>query len=320
MDNQNVTNADSHKPNNPLPSDISKSINSVPNEPATAEQFREVKKEMTGFERATLRWAKTAALLSALAAIFICAQWWEMHQGGIDTHTLAEQAKISAGAAKSAAETADGTLKQNKEFADKTLEQMGKQSKAMQDAADATKMLAREAKRSADVANQSVAEVRANFQRDQRPWVFITTTTLSSEPEEGKEITVRIAVLNTGKSPAMNLSNQIIPMIGDGDPPMLLLQAPTTAVSRIVIQPGLGPTEVFFTSPPWVIPKESIGAYIKKTSMLYVEAKVFYSDIFGKQHWTTFCAFHQHGLPLTEWRFCSRGNEVDTEEKDQKPN
>jgi hypothetical protein len=42
--------------------------------------------------------------MSALAAIFVCAQWWEMHKGGIDTHDLAVAAKDQAATAKSQAE------------------------------------------------------------------------------------------------------------------------------------------------------------------------------------------------------------------------
>jgi hypothetical protein len=44
---------------------------------------------MTGFEKSTLTWARTAVIMSGLAAIFVCAQWYEMHESGTDTHNLA---------------------------------------------------------------------------------------------------------------------------------------------------------------------------------------------------------------------------------------
>lgn len=44
---------------------------------------------MSSYERSTLRWAKTAVIISCLAAFFVCAQWFEMHSGGKDTHNLA---------------------------------------------------------------------------------------------------------------------------------------------------------------------------------------------------------------------------------------
>src|ERR1700691_3436894 len=71
-------------------------VNPVPAEPATAEQLTEVEKQMTGFEMATLRWAKIAVLLFGLAAVFVCAQWYEMHKGGEDTHALAQAADTQA--------------------------------------------------------------------------------------------------------------------------------------------------------------------------------------------------------------------------------
>ena len=51
---------------------------------------------MSGFEKSTLRWAKVAVLMSFLAAVFVCAQWYEMHTGGVDTHNLAVAAKNQA--------------------------------------------------------------------------------------------------------------------------------------------------------------------------------------------------------------------------------
>ena len=69
-----------------------------------------MREAMNEFERATLRWAKLAVFMAALAALFICFQWYEMHSGAADTHTLAEAAKkeaekaemISASVAKAA--------------------------------------------------------------------------------------------------------------------------------------------------------------------------------------------------------------------------
>ncbi|MGH9486668.1 MAG: hypothetical protein ACRD04_03660 [Terriglobales bacterium] len=48
---------------------------------------------MSGFEKATLQWAKAAVVMAAFAAVFACLQWCEMRQEGKDTHTLAIAAK-----------------------------------------------------------------------------------------------------------------------------------------------------------------------------------------------------------------------------------
>ena len=79
-------------------------IDAVLTASAAAPQLPEVEKQMSGFEKATLRWAKVAVILSALAALFVCAQWYEMHTGGADTHDLAIAAKDQAAAAKAQVE------------------------------------------------------------------------------------------------------------------------------------------------------------------------------------------------------------------------
>ncbi len=79
------------------PVGVSELISPVTTEPA-AQQLASVEREMTGFEKATLRWAKVAVLMSGLAALFVCAQWREMHVSGIDTHALAQQAISQASA------------------------------------------------------------------------------------------------------------------------------------------------------------------------------------------------------------------------------
>jgi hypothetical protein len=65
---------------------------SVAAKPIAQQPLAQVEKEMSDFERSTLQWAKTAVFMSALAAIFVCGQWWEMHAGGVDTHNLASAA------------------------------------------------------------------------------------------------------------------------------------------------------------------------------------------------------------------------------------
>jgi hypothetical protein len=64
------------------PTEIAKPSDPETTEPASAQQLTDVEKQMSGFEAATLRWAKVAVLMSFLAAVFVCLQWYEMHAGG----------------------------------------------------------------------------------------------------------------------------------------------------------------------------------------------------------------------------------------------
>jgi len=157
---------------------------------------------------------------------------------------------------------------------------------------------------------------------DQRPWVLFPTFTLSSEPEDGKEITVKITLENTGKSPALTVANQGILLMSSIEPSMTEFSSVNVidGSSRTVVPPGSGPTEITFTTTPWIVPKATIDAYKNKTWKLYIHAKASYSDAFGKQHWTTACSYHQSGWGMSQWRFCSQGNDVDHEEQEKKQN
>jgi hypothetical protein len=90
-----------------LPPEIPQPIDRPDAQPEPGNEFHEIEREMTGFERGTLRWAKVAVLMSALAAIFVCLQWWEMHTGGKDTSALAQAAGTQANKMKNMSEAAD---------------------------------------------------------------------------------------------------------------------------------------------------------------------------------------------------------------------
>ncbi|MGA3264100.1 MAG: hypothetical protein ABSC47_08660 [Terracidiphilus sp.] len=85
MDEQQEPKKDQPEAPPPASSKEPEPISAPAASPATAKQLTEVEEHMSGFEKSTLRWAKTAVIMSGLAAVFVCAQWWEMHEGGIDT-------------------------------------------------------------------------------------------------------------------------------------------------------------------------------------------------------------------------------------------
>jgi hypothetical protein len=106
-----------------LPPDAAKTTDPKVASTATAEQLLEVEKEMSGFEKSTLLWAKTAVLMSGLAAMFVCAQWWEMHEGGADTHDLAVSAGKQADRMKDFADRMKDQADRTKDLADRMKDQ-----------------------------------------------------------------------------------------------------------------------------------------------------------------------------------------------------
>jgi cell division protein FtsL len=182
-------------PASTLPIQESKPINPIPADPATAQQPANVEKEMTGFEKATVRWAKIAVLLSGLAAIFVCAQWYEMHEGGTDTHTLAEAAKTQSEKMSNMADAAD------------------KIRDAAQNMVTQEQRIADNAQKAMDASNrQSKAALDASIgasRLDQRAWVGVVDAATEGGKVEGDGFgftSISIVIRNSGKTPALKMS------------------------------------------------------------------------------------------------------------------
>jgi len=147
--NQNPPNQDGSNTNaSPPPLNAVKPGDSDAQESA-AQQLAKVEKEMSSFERSTLRWAKTAVLMSGTAALFVCLQWWEMHTGSTDTHNLAVASGKEADRMKDFSDRMKDQSDRTKDLADHMKEQ-----------ADQTKILAIAAGKQADAA-KALADVMA---------------------------------------------------------------------------------------------------------------------------------------------------------------
>jgi hypothetical protein len=155
----------------------------------------------------------------------------------------------------------------------------------------------------------------ANMHLDERPWVVISQFQLSNEPEEGKEITINCQLANTGKTPALTEVNQSLVLMSTEIPPMTVSPV-TTMGSHSVVPPGT-PT-MRFTTKPWLPPPVWISRYRDKAATLYLHAMIRYNDTFGINHWTSLCVFRTYGMPLNDFQYCEKGNEVD--QTSQNPN
>lgn len=220
----------------PPPPEEPKPVDAVPAKPATEQQLDAVEKQMTGFERATLRWAKAAVIMSGLAAAFVCLQWWEMHTGGKDTHDLA----VAAG------KQADRT----KDLADR-----------MKDQADQTKVLAAnlgtEATNSGSIAAQAIVQANAAksaaetardaLQIGNRPWIKITPAigeplSFSFVGQAGRAatMTTQNIIENVGSSVALHVLawEDVIPLDPDGSMKTALARREQWCSAHLHIQKG----------------------------------------------------------------------------------
>jgi hypothetical protein len=276
-------------------------------EPATAQQLANVEKQMSDFEKSTLRWAKIAVVMSFLAALFVCAQWIEMRKGAADTHALAEASHRQADkmtdmseAADKIREAAQGMVTQDQRIADNarnSLEASNRQSRA---ALDAT---------------------IKNFQREQRAWMAVGNETYSIA-ETGPIVSSAI-ILNIGKSPATEILCRITGITKLKGYDLLDSDIVYPADLTVVNQGTLFPNQQFplNTGGPAMDAARQKVWFNNVQSGLWVQyffGDVRYKDVFGNGHWTRFCTKFvpelKNGTP------CPIYNDTDDEKKNQDAN
>jgi hypothetical protein len=209
MDNQKPPEENSAEtPSSPTPVEIIKPVNVTSTEPATAKQLEDVEEKASAFERSTLRWAKAAVIMSALAALFVCLQWYEMHTGGKDTHDLAVAAGNQATWTQRLADSAKTQSDRTQTLADR----MKDQADRTKDVADRTKNLADQAIIQSKAAERSAGTARDALQIGNRPWIKIShrivePLNFSFVGASGPAATMRVedTMENVGQTVAINV-------------------------------------------------------------------------------------------------------------------
>ncbi len=235
--------------------------------------------------------ATTGAFIAAAYYAHIAEkQWKTMDDTFKEIKKQTGSAEKSAGAAESAAKTAENTFKLNK---DNLLTEIKKQTKAMQDSSiyirDTMKQSGKALDASIDIART-----------DQRAWIGTITVSpaqlkdTDNKPiylKEGSPATFGVEIINSGKSPALNVTSTIAVSIRRNnvkfsDPHL----TPWGVVSMRVIQPqghDMLPTRPL--TPP---PTNSVIESIKSgENILYLFGVITYKDIFQRSHQNTFCFY-----------------------------
>jgi cell division protein FtsL len=270
VDNQHFPEKNSKiSPTGTPPRQESKPVNPIPAEPATAERLTEVEKQMTGFEKATLRWAKIAVLLSGLAALFVCAQWYEMHQGSGDTHTLAEQAT-------------------------KQVEKMSDMSDAAEKIRIAAENMVTQDQRIADNAQKALNASIAMAHNEQRAWIIVPRKYGLVDFVANGPITFSVGFLNTGKTPAESVTAIVrAQVIANHDDPTFTYERGTSYTYRIgelVPNDEGAPQKVQARSDhiPIIVSADQLKRIQSGIEYVAIYGQVAYVDIAGS-HWMRFC-------------------------------
>lgn len=244
-----------------------------------------------------------AAASTLTYAVFTYLQWRtlseqisEIKKGSTDTHDLAV-------AAKKQSEQAEAQTQKMAESLTRTDKLIG-----------ATSDLAKEAKRSADIADSAIVATRQNFTRDQRPYVWF-----KPQPprfEEGKPISWNVGFVNSGRTPALNI-DPCVSVWWIGQPikeddltdeiinAQCALVAQTSPGAHAPLFPGDNDfstvnTRKSFSADELKITKE-------RDAMLFLTAQITYEDAFGNHYHTTLCLSR---LATGALQVCLKHNEM----------
>ncbi len=279
----------------PPPVDVTEPRDAEATQPATKEQLADVEKQMTGFEKATLRWAKLAVGMSGVAALFVCLQWYEMHTAGTDTHDLSVAAKTQADKMKSMSDAAD-KIRQ-------AAENMVIQDQRIADnAAKGIEASTKQSKRALDTSIQA-------SHSDQRAWVAEIAISVNA-PEVAKPIEGWVAWRNTGKTFAI----QVRPLcylgfvekaiVAEGDLVRGVTPPPPQSIG--VLAPNADYRTKLATE---TAINDTDKTRISGTWYTYVWGQATYDDVFRHYHRTVFCSVRQG--PTGDFVQCPFHNEAD---------
>jgi hypothetical protein len=159
---------------------------------------------------------------------------------------------------------------------------------ATRDAADAAQRGAAASEAQAEATKESIQSTVQSFRLDQRAWVGQMDSS-ASEAEEGKPITFRVVIGNSGKTPALNVRMAI----SSAHAPKAVkfiprYSGPNTAALQGTgaMQPGAKGLLEQTTGPLVDVSKYQRGEYL-----YYVFGRIDYEDVFGRPHWTTWCLY-----------------------------
>lgn len=254
---------------NGLPISVSEPLGLTPQEPETEQKLNDVEREMSSFERSTLRWTKATFFILGVTCIFIGFQWHEMKNSSKDTANLVVAAQTQA-------------------------TNMGKMFAAADQIRQAAQGMVTQEQRIADNAQNSIDASISAAQLDERAWLFVDTVKVehikTTQTSEGQINfwRVRASIGNQGKTPAKNAKVRCWQVTGEILKP-ITMTLPYSGPTIIV------PGQAFYCGGeiregPLIGPGQIPDSVMKKlTETFSIVGSAVYSDVYKRPHWLKFC-------------------------------
>jgi hypothetical protein len=249
-------------------------------QPNSADEFQNVKKELSGYERSTVWLTIVIGAVNAFTCLFIGLQWHEMKSGSADTHTLAQAANIEAGKMSDVSTAAD------------------KIRQAAQD-------MVTQDQRIADNAQRALDASIALAHNEQRAWIIVPHKYGLVDFAANGPITYSVGFLNTGKTPAQAVQAIVrAEIVGSRNEPSLSYESGTSSIFRsgeLVPNDDEPPQRLQARAEhmPIIVSAERLRRIQSGGEYVAIYEQVIYKDIAG-DHWMRFCTEVNTAEPLEE--------------------
>jgi hypothetical protein len=140
-------------------------------------------------------------------------------------------------------------------------------------------------------AFEQVKQMKETIKITERAWVGIHA--VSAQVEIGKPIITTVEFINTGKTPAINLTTRAVgEAVVKNSPPDYTKEGYSIDSKGIVYpQQKIRISLKDSTQPP--LNQVGFDQVEKGDALIYVHGRVNYSDVFGKDHWFTYCFLYE---------------------------
>ena len=170
-----------------------------------------------------------------------------------------------------------------------------------------------------EIATENAQKIDRNFRQDERAWMGFKFMEGSIALTLNKSFLVTTELVNTGKTPAKNVRGDIVVGVFKKGEPLdfaytaghahysvtagTIFPAGKIVESFEAIQHGRANAEPIIFIAPLKDELFSGGSFI------VVHGKIVYDDIFGREHWTTYCRYVLHPELISDE--CTRYNSTD---------
>jgi len=182
----------------------------------------------------------------------------------------------------------------------------------------------RESKLQGDLLRDLKTNAEKAARLDERPWMNLSVG--QGRLIDGQPLLMPIQLINSGKTPAKNVTGVIVVnLLHKGQEPTFAYETghPRYAIDGGTAAPNFPANFLWAVLPEHLPPSEELKPVLVARTIqqgiasgdlyIVVHAKVTYSDIFGIEHWMTFCSYAQNS-PLTtgpDASKCAQYNDAD---------